>query len=151
MQAEQWTRHEVAERLRVSITTVRRMEGRELHPGVDSRGVRQFAASEVRSVAERRAQLPISKRDDEGEAAARVFELFRSGADLRKVVTAARLHPRVVRELYAEWLETLNEGEQRKRDALTAADDRRHRARLDREHKEWTKSMSDSRTTRKTR
>jgi hypothetical protein len=145
---EHWTRHEVAEYLRVSITTVRRMEGRELHPGVGERGVRLFAASEVRTVAEQRTHLPISKREDEGEVAARVFELFRAGADIRKVVIDVRVHPRVVRELYAEWLVSLNDGERRRRQALLDAEDRRKLAREEREHKQWMRTLEEPRRAR---
>ena len=142
IQGEYWTRTEVAEHLRVSVTTVRRMEGRELHPGVDARGVRLFPVSEVRSVAERRIQQPVSKRDDEGEVAARVFELFRSGFDIRMVVITARVHPRVVRDLYAQWLLSLNEGEQRRRQA----EDRREQERSEREHERWMKTLGGTRT-----
>ena len=41
------TRAGVAKRLGLSIASVRRMEGRELHPWTDERGVHQFDASEV--------------------------------------------------------------------------------------------------------
>ena len=141
--SEVWTRHEVAEHLSVSITTVRRMEGRDLHPQLDARGVRLFAASEVRSVAERRAPRPTTdKTEDEGALAARVFALFRGGADLRTVVITARVHPRVVRDLYTEWWVTLNEGERRRRQALADAEDRRERARMGREHKQWAATLA---------
>lgn len=141
--AEHWTRHEVAEHLRVSVTTVRRMEGRELHPQLDARGVRLFAVSEVRSVAERRAPRPTpDKIEDEGAVAARVFALFRGGADLRTVVITARVHPRVIRGLYSEWLVTLNEGECRRREAALEAEDRRERLRVEREHRQWARDLA---------
>ena len=137
----EWTRHEVARQLGVSIATVRRMEGRELHPSTDERGVRLFQRTEVLLVRERRAQRPISPRDDAGEVAARVFELFKAGADLRKVVITARVHPHVVRDLYAEWLLTLNEGENRRRIEKLDVEDRRERARMVREQREFERTL----------
>jgi len=45
------TRARVAKRLGRSIATVRRMEGHELHPWTDARGVHQFDSSEVEQLA----------------------------------------------------------------------------------------------------
>jgi hypothetical protein len=45
------TRAGVAKRLGLSIASVRRMEGRELHPWTDERGVHQFDANEVEQLA----------------------------------------------------------------------------------------------------
>lgn len=129
------TRHDVATRLGVSIATVRRMEGSALHPTVDSQGVHWFAVTEVRSVSIERSQKPLARGADEGEVAARVFELFRLGADLRKVVIAVRVHPRVVRALYAEWLVSLNDGERARRETQEDAEARRVRARVEREYR----------------
>lgn len=135
------TRSEVAHHLGVSITTVRRMEGHQLHPSTDARGVHVFERAEVLVILEKRAQKPVTKRENPGEVAARVFELFKAGADLRKVVMAARVHPHVVRELYAEWLVTLVEGENRRRIALANAEDRRERARMERDQRRWDQGL----------
>jgi len=45
------TRAQVARRLGKSIATVRRMEGSELHPSVDGRGINRFDPGEVERVA----------------------------------------------------------------------------------------------------
>jgi hypothetical protein len=49
------TRGQVARRLGKSIATVRRMEGNELHPARDERGVLRFTAEEVEHVVSSRA------------------------------------------------------------------------------------------------
>src|SRR5215211_3382521 len=41
------TRDDVAKRLGVSISTVRRLEGTRLHPSIDDKSVRRFKASDV--------------------------------------------------------------------------------------------------------
>jgi hypothetical protein len=46
-----FTRASVAKRLKRSIATVRRMEGRELHPWTDNRGVHHFDRDEVEELA----------------------------------------------------------------------------------------------------
>lgn len=136
-----WTRHEVAEHLGISIATVRRMEGRKLHPVPDARGVRRFDADEVRALRAERTTRPASKREHHGELAARVFEQFAGGADLRRIVVTVRVHPSIVRALYAEWLVSLVQGEQRRRDAAEAAEDERERTRAAREHKAFLRSV----------
>jgi transposase len=45
------TRDDVAKRLDVSISTVRRLEGTRLHPLIDGKGVRRFKASDVERLA----------------------------------------------------------------------------------------------------
>ena len=55
------TRGQVAKRLGKSIATVRRMEGNELHPARDERGVLRFSAEEVERL--------VSSRDGEGQGA----------------------------------------------------------------------------------
>lgn len=63
------TRAGVAKRLGRSVATVRRMEGIELHPWVDERGVHQFDAGEVDAVkardAEHAAPTPVLAVDAE--------------------------------------------------------------------------------------
>jgi hypothetical protein len=108
------TRQQVANRLRVSIATVRRMEGRELHPQKNDKGVWTFDASEVMRLAESRVTTRKIRKNDEGEIAARVFELFDSGCDLPEIVYTLRQPPRVIRDLYSEWLVSLQNGEKRR-------------------------------------
>lgn len=50
------TRSQVAKRIGRSIATVRKMEGRTLHPRVDARGVHRFDVVEVEAVARRIAE-----------------------------------------------------------------------------------------------
>ncbi len=45
------TRDDVAKRLDVSISTVRRLEGTRLHPSIDDKSVRRFKASDVERLA----------------------------------------------------------------------------------------------------
>lgn len=117
------------------------MEGRVLHPEISTQGVRLFDVTEVHVVRTERAQAPATRADDSGEVAARVFELFKAGAELRKVVIATRVHPRVVRDLYAEWLVSLVEGENHRRMSLANAEDRRERARMERDQRRWERSL----------
>src|SRR3954453_9539338 len=83
------TRSEVAEVLRVSVTTVRRLQGRELHPQRSEEGVYLFDPSEVDELCARRPPPP-EPRDcrDPGELAAEAFKLLRDGADVRDLVIA---------------------------------------------------------------
>jgi hypothetical protein len=45
------TRDDVAKRLNVSVSTVRRLEGTRLHPLIDDKSVRRFKASDVERLA----------------------------------------------------------------------------------------------------
>ena len=45
------TRDDVARRLDVSVSTVRRFEGTRLHPTIDANSVRRFKASDVQRLA----------------------------------------------------------------------------------------------------
>lgn len=139
-----WTRHQVAEHLGVSIATVRRMEGRELHPEIEATGIRLFDATEVRLLRAERGRPVPSRRDRAGAISAKVFGLFRSDADLREIVITAHVRPTVVRDLYDEWLVGLNDGEQRRRAEKLEAGRRRERDRADREHREFLKQLGTS-------
>lgn len=75
-------------------------------------------------------------------ALATVCRAFKTGADLRKVVIAARAHPRLVRDLYAECLVSLVEGENRRRIAIANAEEQRERARIERDQRNWERSLS---------
>jgi hypothetical protein len=98
------TRTEVAAILRVSIATVRRLEGLQLHPRRSETGFYMFDPREVETA---RAQRPAppEPRDcrDAGELAAEAFRLLRDGIDIRDLVIALRRPPREVEVLHADW------------------------------------------------
>ncbi len=77
------TRGEVAGRLGLSLSTVRRMEGVQLKPIVGERGVRYFEETEIQTVPVRvrRTRVPVGERAD-GTLAAAAFTRFRNGADV---------------------------------------------------------------------
>lgn len=119
-----WTRSQVAERLGVSVSTVRRYEQSErLHPTVGEDGVRNFAPDEVKRLAKTlAAELEASPRAlaraeanaaemTKGELATAVFERFEQRQSLAEIVIGVRVPPDVVRGLYREWLLSLCEGE----------------------------------------
>jgi hypothetical protein len=126
------TRDDVAKRLDVSISTVRRLEGTRLHPLIDDKGVRRFKASDVERLAKelqaeqrspRNAQQAVIRAAEmpKGELAALVFERLEQRHSLSEIVIALRVPPEDVRELYHAWLVGLWAGElQRKEPALPA-------------------------------
>jgi DNA-binding transcriptional MerR regulator len=126
------TRDDVAKRLGVSISTVRRLEGTRLHPSIDDKSVRRFKASDVERLAKeleaeqrspRNAQQAVVRAAEmsKGELAALVFEKLEQRHSLSEIVIALRVPPEDVRELYHTWLVGLWAGElQRKEPALPA-------------------------------
>jgi hypothetical protein len=94
------TRKHVAERLGVSETSVRRLEGTRLHPVHRGRFV-YFDEHEVESYASERS--PGRPSGNPGEIAAHAFELFREGKGFRDVVIELRQTPERVRQLYREY------------------------------------------------
>jgi DNA-binding transcriptional MerR regulator len=125
------TRDDVARRLGVSISTVRRLEGTRLHPAIDVKGIRRFKASDVERLAKeleaerspRNAQQAVVRAAEmsKGELAALVFERLEQRHSLSEIVIALRVPPEDVRELYHTWLVGLWAGElQRKEPALPA-------------------------------
>ena len=126
------TRDDVAKRLGVSISTVRRLEGTRLHPLVDGKGVRRFKASDVERLTKaleaeqrspRNAQQAVVRAAEmsKGELAALVFERLEQRHSLSEIVIALRVPPEDVRELYHTWLVGLWAGElQRKEPARPA-------------------------------
>ena len=136
------TRDDVAKRLDVSISTVRRLEGTRLHPLIDDKSVRRFKASDVERLAKeleaeqrspRNAQQAVVRAAEisKGELAALVFERLEQRHSLSEIVIALRVPPEDVRDLYHSWLVGLWAGElQRKEPALPA----RH---TDREASRW--------------
>jgi DNA-binding transcriptional MerR regulator len=126
------TRDDVAKRLGVSISTVRRLEDTRLHPAVDDKSVRRFKASDVERLARelqgeqrspRNAQQAVVRAAEipKGELAALVFERLEQRHSLSEIVIALRVPPEDVRELYHTWLVGLWAGElQRNEPALPA-------------------------------
>jgi DNA-binding transcriptional MerR regulator len=126
------TRDDVAKRLGVSISTVRRLEGTRLHPSIDGNSVRRFKASDVERLAKeleaeqrspRNAQQAVVRAAEmsKGELAALVFEKLEQRHSLSEIVIALRVPPEDVRDLYHTWLVGLWTGElQRKEPALPA-------------------------------
>jgi DNA-binding transcriptional MerR regulator len=126
------TRDDVAKRLGVSISTVRRLEGTRLHPLIDDKSVRRFKASDVERLAKeleaeqrspRNAQQAVvhAAEMSKGELAALVFERLEQRHSLSEIVIALRIPPEDVRELYHTWLVGLWAGElQRNEPALPA-------------------------------
>jgi hypothetical protein len=90
------TRNEAARELGVSASTVRRLEGSELHPTTEPDGTHVFDREEVRALA--RARALASADPSPGELAARACELFREGRSTIDVIIALRQPFEVVRE-----------------------------------------------------
>jgi hypothetical protein len=130
----QLTRSEVAIRLGISVSAVRRMEGKTLHPFRDDRGILRFAVSELPEARKatsstRTSAAPRVTQPDAGEIAARVFEALAAGYSLRQIVTSLRVEPARVRKLFAEWHVDLVAGERARRETeRTRADAREERA-----------------------
>jgi hypothetical protein len=98
------TRGQVARRLGLSLSTVRRMEGVQLKPIVGQRGIRYFEETEIQAVfvRVRRTRVPDDDRAD-GTLAAAAFALFRSGADVIAVVEELREAPEKIERLFEHW------------------------------------------------
>jgi len=126
------TRDDVAKRLGVSVSTVRRLEGSKLHPLIGENGVRRFKPADVEQLAAVLAAERSTPRNAEkavvraveltkGEVAALVFERLEQRHSLAEIVIALRVPPEDVRELYHTWLVGLWAGElQRSEPALPA-------------------------------
>jgi hypothetical protein len=116
------TRAQVAERLGVSLSSVRRLEWDRLRPEVDDRGVHRFDPAEVEAI-EPRPRAPARAPDPErraqarkGRLAANAFRMFARHMTLPQIVVATKQPPEVIRELYREWSTGLDEGEWERRD-----------------------------------
>lgn len=104
------TRFDVADFLRISHSSVRRLEGTKLHPVIDDKGRRLFDPREVEALElDVRPYKPRVKPSAQGRLAARVFRSFERGESLRSIVVACKLPPEVVRALWAEWCTPLVE------------------------------------------
>jgi hypothetical protein len=118
------TRGQVASRLGISVSTVRRLEGTRQHPTLDSDDVRWFDEKEVASLAAELVNSTNSKRKgsrnssvadagparSQGEVAALVFERLEQRQSLPEIVIGLRVSPEIVRGLYDQWCVGLTEG-----------------------------------------
>jgi hypothetical protein len=120
------TRKEVAARLGVSTSSVRRMEFTRLHPAPDAQGVWRFDPAELEGIEpkvppKRAAATSASVRARvvarEGRTAARIFRMFARSMTLPQIVVVTKQPPVVVRELYRQWCSSLDEGEWERRKA----------------------------------
>jgi hypothetical protein len=123
--AERLTRGQVATRLGISVSTVRRLEGTRLHPTIDGEDVRWFDEKEVASLAAELANATSSRRKgtrgtpraeatparSQGEIAALVFERFEQRQSLAEIVVGLRVAPETVRSLFEQWNLGLTEGQ----------------------------------------
>jgi transcriptional regulator with XRE-family HTH domain len=121
------TRAQVASRLGVSISTVRRFEGNRLHPRIGPEDIRWFDAIEVASLAAELADEPRARRlrnaarepgskpvpRSADEVAALVFERLEQRQSLAEIVMGVRVTPERVRELHEQWCRGLIEGQLR--------------------------------------
>jgi len=121
------TRAQVAAELGYrSIFPIRKMEGTKLHPVREARGW-VFDPAEVAELKTARmaaAPLPAATLP-EGRLAARVFYLFDRGRELREIVEDLEVPPRVVRDLWHEWMIGLEDGEAERN--KSAQEERRRR------------------------
>ena len=97
------TRAAAARALGVSITTIRRREGRQLHPVIGSNMVRYFDPQEIARQPPRRAQGSKVAKRSLGDLAAECFKAFALGLDLREIVTTLKVEPGLVQNLFADW------------------------------------------------
>jgi|GEM_PF-6213731 len=97
------TRSQVARTLKRSIATVRRMEGNELHPWRDSKGVHRFDAGEVADVA--RQLRATGRRDPRYDKQLPSFVLLRRLKEAESKVE--KVSPAVDQRLLTEALDLL--------------------------------------------
>jgi AcrR family transcriptional regulator len=116
------TRAQVAARLGVSISTVRRYEGSRLHPKVGDDDVHLFDPKEVAALAveltneprtarRRNANATIAPAHSRDEIAALVFERLEQRQSLAEIVIGVRIEPDTVRALFEQWCLGLIEGQ----------------------------------------
>lgn len=86
------TRAQAARRMGVSLATVRRMEGEELHP-ILVNGKHCFAVEE----------LDRHRKVTDGDLAAKAFEMFNADSTQVDVVIALREPPERIRSLFNDW------------------------------------------------
>jgi len=101
-----YTRGEVAEILGCSCGTIRRFEGKKLHPVVDKNGIHRFPPAEVHAQRfhdQRMPKGPLREQPSDGEIAAAAFHMFAAEKTRTEVVIALRITPQRVDDLWAEY------------------------------------------------
>jgi hypothetical protein len=99
-QKGRWGRAQTARALGVSISRVRQLEREgKLLAHVDEQGVHTFEPRAIGALAKRRT----SRRQVDGEIAARVFRMIADGFPLRDIVIETAQSPETVRKLHAEY------------------------------------------------
>jgi hypothetical protein len=144
---DRMTRKQVAERLGVSLSKVRTMEGKELHPTREN-GVNYFTVAEIDALA-RADAAPVKAKGGltDGQLAARVFRLLDAGKNLREIVTELEEPPDRIRALYREWsVPDFADGE-RQRVRREREEEQRRQSEAwersaERSAREWEKQMS---------
>jgi transcriptional regulator with XRE-family HTH domain len=112
------TRQQVAARLGVSVSSVRRLEFAELHPVRGPNGALLFDPAEVDRIPKRHPRASALRRQRRGDAhravgrtsgrvAARVFQMFAKNWPLAQIVIATKQPPEAIRSLYHEWVTPL--------------------------------------------
>jgi hypothetical protein len=120
--AQLLSRAQVADRIGMSVPTVRRYEGTLLHPHVDEQGVHWFDPREVTALAASRANnaiannklrnaKPATETRTRGELAAQVFERFEQRQSQAEIVIGLRVEPETVRELFDQYCRGLIEAQ----------------------------------------
>jgi hypothetical protein len=101
------TRGQVAKDLRMGVTSVRRREGKSLHPTTRADGVHVFDPAEVAELVAQRTTASEAKlrRSADGDLAAEAFKQFNRGLDMRAVVIELRQPPALIQELHRQWRE----------------------------------------------
>jgi hypothetical protein len=100
------TRAEVARRLGVSVTTLRRMEGTKLHPTRRADGVHVFDETEVEAVLVTYRQVrsrTTRATAEDGALAARAFECFDQRVSVSDVVKRLEISPERAAALQLAW------------------------------------------------
>lgn len=129
------TRSAVAEILGVHISTVRRLEGRDLHPVRDPNGIHHFDRREVEELATKRGR---SGRPS-GRMAARVYELLRDRKSIGEIVHETELAPEEVRALFEQLTTPFGQLTREDRDAQERREADEHEAKarqLEREERD---------------
>jgi hypothetical protein len=97
------TRADVARRLGMSLSSVRRMEGKVLNPVVGARGVRYFAETEIEAVFVRIQTREFDAARTDSALGADAFALFRDGADPVEAVKRLEIVPDRAERLFRQW------------------------------------------------
>lgn len=102
------TRIQVASALGVSVSAVRRMEGRSLHPKLVA-GVWIFDPAEITGHPKAAKPARRPRSHSEGDISAEVFQRLDQGQSLRQIVEDLHQPPDRIRALFREWMTPLGD------------------------------------------